>query len=52
MPDETAEIKMTEQRRQIVREPLLWGVEFDRKVGALSLGLQLGLSGKVDWRKD
>lgn len=31
---------------------LLWRVGFDRKVGALSLRLQLGLGGRVSWRKD
>lgn len=31
---------------------LLWRVEFDRKVGALSLREQLALRGRVGWRKD
>lgn len=31
---------------------LLWTVELDRKVGALSLRLQPALSGRVCWRKD
>lgn len=30
---------------------LLWRLGFDRKVGALSLRLQLGLGGRVGWRK-
>lgn len=41
---------MTEQRRNSVSEVLLWRVEFERKVGALSLRLQVGLSGRVGWR--
>lgn len=55
MPDEAAETRAEEEEVQSdtrARAILLWSVEFDRKVGVLSVRLQLGLGWRNGWLEE